>query len=279
MEKSLNNWGNLFGIQKDPKISGAVLTGFGTRAFVSGADIGMLASQNTPEEAEGTCLKTQAVLNLIESLGKPVVCAMNGLAFGGGNEIAMACSARITKKGQKVFVAQPEPRAWLHPRKWRDPEASEARRNRKGLAHAPKLQPHLLGPAKEIGLIQEEVEDDLIESAMDWVKKIRSRESLGPLHLQKAPSPSLRNFRRSISDTSAERSTLCSSRSILEGARMTLDEGLKLEAKIFGECLLTKDMKYRSGKLSEKWSQGERKLCAQLIRSLFTLSLDGRGIG
>ncbi len=45
-------------IQKDPKIKGAVLTGFGTRAFVSGADIGMLASQKTPEEAEAGCLQT-----------------------------------------------------------------------------------------------------------------------------------------------------------------------------------------------------------------------------
>src|SRR4030066_248267 len=75
-------------IQKDPKIKGVVLTGFGTRAFVSGADIGMLAAQKTPQEAEAFCLKSMAVLNLFESLGKPVVCAMNGLAFGGGNEMA-----------------------------------------------------------------------------------------------------------------------------------------------------------------------------------------------
>ena len=102
-------------IQKDPKIKGAVLTGFGTRAFVSGADIGMLAAQKTPEEAEGLCLKNQAVLNLIENLGKPVVCAMNGLAFGGGNEMAMACTVRIATKGQKVFVAQPEPRLGIIP--------------------------------------------------------------------------------------------------------------------------------------------------------------------
>ena len=46
------------GIQRDPKIKGAVLTGFGTRAFVSGADIGMLASQKTAKEGEGDALKT-----------------------------------------------------------------------------------------------------------------------------------------------------------------------------------------------------------------------------
>ncbi|MGZ3568769.1 MAG: 3-hydroxyacyl-CoA dehydrogenase NAD-binding domain-containing protein, partial [Thermodesulfobacteriota bacterium] len=89
-------------IQKDPKIKGAILTGFGTRAFVSGADIGMLAAQKTGKEGEEGCLKNHAIIGLIENLGKPVVCALNGLAFGGGNEIAMACTARIAKKGQKV---------------------------------------------------------------------------------------------------------------------------------------------------------------------------------
>src|SRR4030043_369290 len=102
-------------IQKDPKIRGAVLTGFGTRAFVSGADIGMLAAQKTPEEGEAGALRGMAVLNLVENLGKPVVCAMNGLAFGGGNEVAMSCTARIAKKGQKTFVAQPEPKLGIIP--------------------------------------------------------------------------------------------------------------------------------------------------------------------
>ncbi|HUL37915.1 MAG TPA: 3-hydroxyacyl-CoA dehydrogenase/enoyl-CoA hydratase family protein, partial [Thermodesulfobacteriota bacterium] len=102
-------------IQKDPKIKGAVLTGFGTRAFVSGADIGMLAAQKTAEEAEKACLKNYSILSLMENLGKPVVCAMNGLAFGGGNEIAMSCTARIAKKGQKIFVGQPEPKLGFIP--------------------------------------------------------------------------------------------------------------------------------------------------------------------
>jgi len=82
-------------IKDDSLIKGAVLTSFGTKAFVSGADINELARLRTPEEGESLSLKGKEILNLIENLGKPVICAMNGLAFGGGNELAMACTARI----------------------------------------------------------------------------------------------------------------------------------------------------------------------------------------
>jgi len=227
-------------IQKDPKIGGAVLTGFGTRAFISGADIGMLASQNTPEEAETTCLKTQAVLNLIESLGKPVVCAMNGLAFGGGNEIAMACSARIAKKGQKVFVAQPEPKLGFIPGNGGTQRLPRLVGMERAWPILRSSNPISSAHAKEIGLIQEEVEGDLVESAMGWVRKIRSREvqiqpiPKGPIAIPtRLPDVDIGHLSRKI-DSMLQRA-------ILEGARMTLEEGLKLEAKIFGECLLTKD--------------------------------------
>jgi len=103
------------GIKNDKKIKGAVLTGFGVKAFVSGADINMLARLRTPEEAEALALKGQEALNLIENLGKPVICAMNGLAFGGGNELAMACTARIAQKGLAVLAGQPEPKLGIIP--------------------------------------------------------------------------------------------------------------------------------------------------------------------
>ena len=229
-------------IQKDPKIKGVVLTGFGTRAFVSGADIGMLAAQKTPQEAEAFCLKSMDVLNLIENLGKPVVCAMNGLAFGGGNEMAMSCTARITTKGQKVFVSQPEPRLGIIP-------GNGGTQRLPRLIGMEKAWPLLRNAnsissaqAKELGLIQEEVEGDLIEPAMDWVKKILSgtvqvqRIKKDPIAIpSKLPEVDIGHLSRKI-DSLVQRA-------VLEGAKMTLEEGLKLEAKTFGECLLTQDMK------------------------------------
>jgi len=229
-------------IQKDPKIQGAVLTGFGTRAFVSGADIGMLALQKTPEEAEAFCLKSLSVLNLIENLGKPVVCAMNGLAFGGGNEMAMACSARIAKKGQKVFVAQPEPRLGIIPGNGGTQRLPRLIGMEKAWPILRNANPISSAQAKEIDLIQEEVEGDLIEVAIEWVNKILSGKVRVP-QIKKDPIPVPSKLPEvDIGHLSRKIDSLLQ-RAILEGAKMTLEEGLKLEAKIFGECLLTQDMR------------------------------------
>ena len=229
-------------IQKDPKIKGAVLTGFGTRAFVSGADIGMLASQKTPDEAEGLCLKSMSVLDLIENLGKPVVCAMNGLAFGGGNEMAMSCTARIATKGQKVFVAQPEPRLGIIPGNGGTQRLPRWVGMEKAWPMLRNASPISSAQAREMGLIQEEVEGDLIETAMVWVKNILSGKIKVP-SIPKGPIPVPSKLPEvDIGPLSRKIDSLLQ-KAVLEGAKMSLAEGLKLEAKTFGECLLTKDMR------------------------------------
>jgi enoyl-CoA hydratase/3-hydroxyacyl-CoA dehydrogenase len=229
-------------IKKDPRTKGVVLTGFGTRAFVSGADIGMLAALKTPEEAVAGCEQDKAVLALIENLGKPVVCAMNGLAFGGGNELAMACTARIARKNQKVFVAQPEPRLGIIP----GAGATQRLPRLVGLENAwPILRngnPISSARAKEIGLLQEEVDGDLIEAAVHWVKNILSgKVRIPPIKKDPIPVPpelpevDIGHFSRKI-DALLQKA-------VLEGAKMTLGEGLTFESRVFGECLLTEDMK------------------------------------
>jgi enoyl-CoA hydratase/3-hydroxyacyl-CoA dehydrogenase len=228
-------------IKKDPKIKGAILTGFGTRAFVSGADIGMLASQKSAQEAEANSLNTQIPFKLIENLGRPVVCAMNGLAFGGGNELAMSCTARIAKKGQKVFVGQPEPSLGIIP----GAGGTQRLPRLVGIENAwPILRngnPISSAQAKQIGLIQEEVEGDLIEAAMTWVNNILSGKVRVP-SIKKDPIPIPSKLPEvDIGHLSRKIDSLLQ-KAILEGAKMTLDEGLKLEAKISGECFLTEDM-------------------------------------
>ena len=89
----------------DETVRCIVLTGAGERAFVAGADINELAEQ-TPVGGSAHAQRGQALLDLIERLGKPVIAAINGYALGGGCELAMACTFRVASDAAKL--GQPE---------------------------------------------------------------------------------------------------------------------------------------------------------------------------
>ena len=89
----------------DDSVRAIVLTGAGEKSFVAGADINELAVQ-TPVGGRDHAQRGQRVLDTIEQLGKPVVAAINGFAFGGGCELAMACTLRVAADTAKL--GQPE---------------------------------------------------------------------------------------------------------------------------------------------------------------------------
>ena len=96
----------------DAAIMGVILTGAGDRAFIAGADIAEFAGI-TAIEAEESTRSGQGVMTLIETLGKPVIAAVNGLALGGGCETAMACTIRIASENAQF--GQPEVKLGLIP--------------------------------------------------------------------------------------------------------------------------------------------------------------------
>jgi len=96
----------------DAAVRGVIVTGAGDKAFIAGADINELA-QVTAVEAEGSTRNGQAVLDLIENLGKPVIAAVNGFALGGGCETAMACTIRVASESAKF--GQPEVKLGIIP--------------------------------------------------------------------------------------------------------------------------------------------------------------------
>src|SRR5580698_7652703 len=89
----------------DPQIRGAIITGAGEKAFIAGADINEVAT-DTPVEAEQKTRDGQAVMDLIESLGKPVIAAVNGFALGGGCETALASTVRIASENARFGLPE-----------------------------------------------------------------------------------------------------------------------------------------------------------------------------
>jgi enoyl-CoA hydratase len=90
--------------KQNPKIRAVLLTGAG-KAFCAGADIRRLAECNA-ETGFDFARAGQAILSSLETLGKPSIAAINGYAFGGGCELAMAATLRIAS--EKAQFGQPE---------------------------------------------------------------------------------------------------------------------------------------------------------------------------
>ena len=82
--------------QDDPAIKGFVITGYGSRAFSAGADIGrfpaVLGNFEAAVQYARDCAEVQMYMDRME---KPVVAAINGLALGGGLEVAIRCHAMV----------------------------------------------------------------------------------------------------------------------------------------------------------------------------------------
>jgi len=92
-------------ILKQNEVRAAVITGAGEKAFAAGADISELAKLNA-SEAKKFAELGQSLFHLIENGGKPFIAAINGYAFGGGCELALACAIRIA--AENVRLGQPE---------------------------------------------------------------------------------------------------------------------------------------------------------------------------
>jgi enoyl-CoA hydratase/carnithine racemase len=233
---------HLASIETDEKVGGVVITGFGRKAFVSGADVSMLAAIESPADGEKTSLESHAVLNRIASFPKPIVCAYNGLAFGGGNELGMACHARLARKGLAPLGAQPEPNLGIIP----GAGATQRLPRLVGLERAWELlrtgRPFSGEEAREWGLVREEVDGDVVAAAAKLARevaegrvKLESIES-GALAMPDAlPEVDIRHLSTAV-DAILQRA-------ILDGARRSLDEGLKWEARCFGEVCALEDMR------------------------------------
>jgi len=207
----------------DAAIRGVILTGAGDRAFIAGADINELAHL-TAVEAEKSSTFGQAVLNLIEGLGKPVVAAINGFALGGGCETAMACTIRVASERAKF--GQPEVKLGIIP----------------GGGGTQRL-PRLVGKGRALQLIlsgetisaQEAYRIGLVNEVVPATDLLtRSEAILNQIF------------------TSAPLAVKFSLDAVNKGMETSQGEGLSLEASLFGLCAGTEDKKEGTSAFLEK---------------------------
>jgi len=201
-------------VRKDSAIRGVILTGSGDKAFAAGADIAEMASY-TAFEAEEATRRAQAVTELIENLGKPVVAAVNGFALGGGCELAMACTIRIASETAKF--GQPEVKIGIMP------GAGGTQRLPRLVGKGRALQLILSGgiidaqEAYRIGLVNEVVPSaELIPRAEAVLDQINANAPLG---------------------------VKFSIEAVNKGLDSNVSEGLLIEASLFGICAGSEDKK------------------------------------
>jgi enoyl-CoA hydratase/carnithine racemase len=224
----------------DDSVEAVVLTGAGGKAFVAGADIGYLSTLDTREAAQQMCLDFQGAIARFEDMGKPVVCAMNGLALGGGCEIAMGTHARVARAGLKVLAGQPEVALGVIPGaggtqrlpRWVGLEVANPMLRAGGPISSER--------ALEIGLVDLLTDGDIVEGGVAMAREILEGKYT-PRPIPKGPidvpavleDVDIGHLSRAVD------AIVC--RAALEGGAMSLADGLKHEAKMFAEVCQTED--------------------------------------
>ena len=213
----------LLDAKSDPAVRVLILTGSGEKAFVAGADINELAQQ-TPVNGKEFSLYGQSVFHLLETMGKPSICAINGFALGGGCELALSCSIRLASKSAKL--GQPEVKLGIIPGYGGSQRL--ARLCGKGMAHELCLTGEMItaDEAQRIGLVNHVFEpQELLPAAEAMAKKIIEKAPLAVKYCMEA---------------------------IERGVEMPQNEGLFLEATLFGLCCATEDMREGTKAFLEK---------------------------
>lgn len=215
-------------IEGDPQVRAVIITGNGEKAFVAGANIKEFPDWigKGEELAEEKSKWLQYPFDLIDRLSKPTIAAINGLALGGGCELALACDMRIAEEHAQIGL--PEITLGLFP------GAGGTQRLPRliGEGKAKELmftgEPVSAREALRIGLVNIVVpQGEAVKKARELAKKM-SGYSMPALSLMK--------------------------KAITEGRDGSLESGLALEAKYFGQVFQTEDVKEGVSAFIEKRS-------------------------
>jgi enoyl-CoA hydratase len=201
--------------ESDEHLRCLVITGAGEKAFIAGADIAELA-RLTPLEGREHARRGQALLDRIAALGVPSIAAINGFAYGGGLELAMACTLRVASENARMGL--PETSLGILP----------------GYGGTQRLA-RIVGPARALELVLT-AEKGL--TAAD-------AERIGLVNKIFPPGQALEGALAIAKKIAANGPVACryAMEAVRRGMEMPLAEGQLLEATLFGLCAATADTK------------------------------------
>ncbi|MEA3342328.1 MAG: enoyl-CoA hydratase-related protein [Chloroflexota bacterium] len=216
-------------LSTDDEVKAIIITGGGAKAFVAGADIPEIKEQLESAGAAGLvefAERGHRAFLKIERSPKPIIAAINGFCLGGGMELAMSCHMRICS--DKARLGQPEINLGIIPG-WGGTQRLPRLTN-KGKAIELILTGDMITAqeAYRLGLVNKVVEHDtVLEEARGLAQKIASKSSI-PI--------------------------AAALRAIAEGLEATIEEGLKVEAREFGQLASSEDAREGVSAFLEKRS-------------------------
>jgi 3-hydroxyacyl-CoA dehydrogenase/enoyl-CoA hydratase/3-hydroxybutyryl-CoA epimerase len=230
-------------------ITGVIITS-AKKTFFAGGDLHDLrsATRENSDEIASFVREGKAVLRRLETLGRPVVAAVNGSALGGGLEIALACHRRIVVDDARIQLGFPEVQLGLLPG-----AGGVVRTVRMmGIVNAMMqllLQGQRVRPAKgqEIGIVDELVAspEELIPAAKKWIEANPEAQQPWDVKGYKIPggtpsTPSLAmnlpafpaNLRKQIKGANYPAPVNIMSAAV-EGAQVDFDSAIEIEGRYF----------------------------------------------
>ena len=197
----------------NPDVKAVVITGAGQVAFVAGADITEFSKIADAAQAQTVSQTVHALYTKIENAPKPFIAAINGVALGGGLELAMACHMRII--GDRAKVGQPEINLGIIP----------------GWGGTQRL-PRLVGVSKAIELI---LTGDAITAQEAYRLNLVNKVVPGGEVLKTA-----RDLAKKISQKGGLAVQLAL-HAVVAGSQQPLPAGLVIEAEGFGQVAISED--------------------------------------
>ncbi|MGL4241937.1 MAG: crotonase/enoyl-CoA hydratase family protein, partial [Beijerinckiaceae bacterium] len=205
-------------IERDTDVQAVILTGAGSRAFSAGADIHEFSQsirRGVDQAVRDFCRRGQAMTARLEAFQKPIIAAVNGIAFGAGCEITEAVHIAIAS--ERATFGKPEIRIGIPPTfggTQRLPRLAGRKRAMELLLTGEPFSPER---ARELGLVNSVVpHDELLPAAFALAERIAAHSPLAVARIITA---------------------------VTRGINATIAEGLEIEREQFARMCATNDVR------------------------------------